>query len=59
VGVLDLARDLGVFHGAIQYHVKKLKALGLLNENLQVNLELVQRYNEYAKIRQLDLTNLI
>ncbi|HMF31310.1 MAG TPA: hypothetical protein VKK79_07850 [Candidatus Lokiarchaeia archaeon] len=59
VGVLDLARELGVFHGAIQYHVKKLKSLGLLNENLQVNVELAQQYNQYAKIRQLNLANLV
>jgi len=58
-GVLDLARDLGVFHGAIQYHVKKLKTLGFLNENLQVNLEIAQRYNTYAKIHSLTLEKLL
>ncbi|OLS15242.1 MAG: hypothetical protein RBG13Loki_1128 [Promethearchaeota archaeon CR_4] len=57
IGVLDLARELNVFHGAIQYHAKKLKALGFLNENLEVNHQIAVRYNQFAKIYQLNLKN--
>ena len=59
MGVLDLARELGVFHGAIQYHVKKLKTLGFLNENLQINLAIAQQYNQHTKIRQIDIEKLL
>lgn len=55
IGVLDLARELNVFHGAIQYHIKKLKALGFLNENLQVKTEIAKIYNQFAKIYKLEL----
>ena len=55
MGVLDLARELNVFHGAIQYHLKKLKALGLLNENLEINTKIAQHYNQFVKVYKLDL----
>ncbi len=55
IGVLDLARELNVFHGAIQYHIKKLKALGFLNENLEINTEIAKTYNQFAKIYKLEL----
>ncbi len=55
IGVLDLARELNVFHGAIQYHIKKLKALGFLNENLEVNDKIAKTYNQFAKIYKLEL----
>ncbi len=53
IGVLDLARELNVFHGAIQYHIKKLKVLRFLNENLEVNSEVAKTYNQFAKIYKL------
>jgi predicted transcriptional regulator len=55
IGVLDLARELNVFHGAIQYHIKKLKTLGFLNENLEVNDKVAKIYNQFAKIYKLEL----
>ena len=55
IGVLDIARELNVFHGAIQYHIKKLKILKFLNENLEVNRQMALRYNQFAKIYKLKL----
>jgi predicted transcriptional regulator len=49
----ELAREIGVYHGAIQYHLKTLMGMGILikNENNYiVNRELLKRYNNLHKI---------
>jgi predicted transcriptional regulator len=48
--IMDLARNTipPVFHGAIQYHLKKLEELGLISsegETRNINISLLHRYN--------------
>jgi predicted transcriptional regulator len=54
----DLAREIGVYHGAIQYHLKTLMAMQLLfknDNNYSVNRELLKRYNNLYKHPPFDL----
>jgi predicted transcriptional regulator len=49
----DLAREVGVYHGAIQYHLKSLMNMNILfknDNNYTVNRELLRRYNSLHKI---------
>ena len=53
VGLSEIARRLGVYHGAIQYHIKNLIKMNLITKvdnNLNVNTELLTRYNDLFKV---------
>jgi len=53
VGLSEIARRLGVYHGAIQYHIKNLIKMNLITKNgnnLNVNTELLRRYNDLFKV---------
>lgn len=53
VGLSEVARRLGVYHGAIQYHIKNLIKMNLITKvgnNLNVNTELLSRYNDLFKV---------
>ncbi|QEE17806.1 hypothetical protein DSAG12_03644 [Promethearchaeum syntrophicum] len=53
VGLSEVARRLGVYHGAIQYHIKNLISMNLINKvdnSLNVNTELLRRYNDLFKV---------
>ena len=53
VGLSEVARRLGVYHGAIQYHIKNLIKMNLVTKvdnNLNVNTELLTRYNDLFKV---------
>ncbi|GAB4325567.1 MAG: hypothetical protein Kow0069_31640 [Promethearchaeota archaeon] len=52
-GVTHVAAKLGVFHGAVQYHVKALKRLGLLDGDGRVNEALLGRYNAVTGRRKV------
>lgn len=48
IGLSEMARRLGVYHGAIQYHIKALISASLLTKdgsNITVNKPLLKRYN--------------
>ena len=49
ISLSEIARKLDVYHGAIQYHVKKLKSLDILiknNGNWEINKKLLTDYNK-------------
>ena len=49
VSLSEIARNLDVYHGAIQYHVKKLKSMDIMikeNGNWVMNKELLTEYNK-------------
>ncbi|MHA1611025.1 MAG: winged helix-turn-helix transcriptional regulator [Promethearchaeota archaeon] len=51
-GLSEIARRLGVYHGAIQYHIKALEAKDLLwkeNNRMQINRSLLKSYNDLYK----------
>ncbi len=53
VGLSEIARRLGVYHGAIQYHIKNLIKMNLISKVdniMNVNTELLTRYNELFKV---------
>ncbi len=53
VGLSEIARRLGVYHGAIQYHIKNLIKMNLITKvdnSLNVNIELLTRYNDLFKV---------
>jgi predicted transcriptional regulator len=53
IGLSEIARRLGVYHGAIQYHIKNLLTMNLITKEgkiLRVNIELLQKYNELFKV---------
>ncbi len=53
VGLSEVARRLEVYHGAIQYHIKKLIKMNLISKvdnTLNVNTELLRRYNDLFKV---------
>lgn len=52
VGLSEIARQLGVYHGAIQYHIKALAEMGIVikgENSMRVNRELLRRYNSLYK----------
>lgn len=55
IGVLDLARALDVFHGAVQYHLKKFRKLDLVDADNHVDRALVERFNAVTKFRKFNL----
>ena len=53
VGLSEVARRLGVYHGAIQYHIKHLIDMNLITKvdnNMNVNTELLRSYNDLFKV---------
>lgn len=53
VGLSEIARRLGVYHGAIQYHVKALEKKDLLikdDNKMKINRNLLKSYNDLYKI---------
>ncbi|MHA1732401.1 MAG: hypothetical protein ACTSU5_10675 [Promethearchaeota archaeon] len=52
-GVLDLARELGVFHGAVQYHLKKMRTASLVDDDNTVQLDLARRYDALTSVRKI------
>jgi predicted transcriptional regulator len=53
VGLSEVARRLGVYHGAIQYHIKNLIKMNLITKvgnNMNVNTELLRKYNDLFKV---------
>jgi DNA-binding transcriptional ArsR family regulator len=51
IGLSEIARKLGVYHGAIQYHMKTLKEKNIIikTDHFTVNTELLKRYNSLFK----------
>lgn len=52
-GLSEIARRLGVYHGAIQYHIKALESKDLLwkeNNRMRINRSLLKSYNDLYKI---------
>ena len=52
-GLSEIARRLGVYHGAIQYHIKALESKDLLwkeDNRMRINLSLLKSYNDLYKI---------
>ncbi len=53
IGLSEIARRLGCYHGAIQYHVKNLITKNILTKigkDIKVNIELIKKYNELYKV---------
>ena len=53
IGLSEIARRLGVYHGAIQYHIKNLISLNLIvkeGKSLTVNEDLLKEYNSLYKV---------
>ncbi len=53
VGLSEVARRLGVYHGAIQYHIKNLIKMNLITKDgniMNVNTELLRSYNDLFKV---------
>ncbi|WP_371805751.1 hypothetical protein [Candidatus Lokiarchaeum ossiferum] len=53
IGLSEIARRLGVYHGAIQYHIKNLISLNLIfkdGKSLSVNVDLLKEYNSLYKV---------
>ncbi|MHA1602131.1 MAG: hypothetical protein ACTSVU_00990 [Promethearchaeota archaeon] len=53
IGLSEIARRLDVYHGAIQYHIKNLIKMDLIEKqgkNFEVNKELLRKYNRMYKI---------
>ncbi|WP_457559247.1 winged helix-turn-helix transcriptional regulator [Candidatus Harpocratesius sp.] len=53
IGLSEIARRLGVYHGAIQYHVKTLENKDILIKNekgMHINRSLLKSYNDLYKI---------
>ncbi|MHA1794690.1 MAG: winged helix-turn-helix transcriptional regulator [Promethearchaeota archaeon] len=53
IGLSEIARRLGVYHGAIQYHVKSLETKDILikeNNKMRINRNLLKSYNDLYKI---------
>lgn len=53
ISLSEIARKLDVYHGAIQYHVKKLKQMEILikiENNWVINKELLSNYNKMFDI---------
>ena len=53
IGISQIAREAGVYHGAIQYHIKNLVKQNLIfkgGDVMQVNRELLKRYNQVFKV---------
>ncbi len=53
MGVLDLARELDVFHGAIQYHLKKMREFNFVDDDNKINFEIANRYNAITSYRKI------
>ena len=53
VGLSEVARRLGVYHGAIQYHIKNLISMNFVpmpTSGANGHLELLRRYNDLFKV---------
>ena len=53
IGLSEIARRLGVYHGAIQYHIKNLIKMNLIIKEgkiLNVNVDLLKEYNSLYKV---------